>query len=133
MLRFFVSIFIVIGLIGCGEVRPERPVDSFRAFFDLEGAKADIAQQLNSWLGKSKNDRIKRYGPPTKCAHLDSKEEVCEWYYGGIEGSGSGNTSQVSSWERHIVYTYDENGIAKEWTLTGSLGEMSSSQYLKRF
>jgi hypothetical protein len=130
---FFGSLVIMTGLIGCGEVRPERPVDSFRALFDLNGAKADIAEQLNKWLGKSKDERVKRYGPPMKCVYLNSKEEVCEWFYGGVEGSGSGNSSSISSWERHIVYTFDEKGMAQTWNLTGSLGEMSSSQYAKPF
>lgn len=78
--------------------------------------------EFNPWLGKSKDLRLKRIGPPEQCVRLSDGGEVCEWVVRGVSYSaGKGGT-----WERHIIFTYDGAGIAQEWNYRGTQGERSS-------
>ena len=49
---------------------------------------------LNTWLGKSKDERMTRKGPPDKCAALSTGGEVCEWSVQGVS-----NASVNCSWD----------------------------------
>ena len=75
---------------------------------------------LNPWLGKTKDERMKVIGPPDRCVPLNAGGEVCEWFtYGVFQG--------VSN-EHHVIYTYDRNSIATEWNYRGDLGHRSSRE-----
>ena len=86
----------------------------------------------DQWLGKSKDERIKKEGPPDKCASLTDGGEVCEWRSGGVSGGGSYSahtgygSSSVSSWEHRILFTYDCDHIARAWSYHGTLGSRES-------
>lgn len=84
----------------------------------------------NAWLGKSKDQRIKEFGLPDNCMKLESGEEVCEWKVSGLSGSGSyyrgTGTSQISSYEHRLAYTYDRDHIARVWNYRGELGQANS-------
>lgn len=88
--------------------------------------------EWNQWLGKTKDERIKKIGPPDKCATLSDGGEVCEWSSGGVSGGGSYSAhagygaSSVSSWQHRRIFTYDTNHIAIAWSYQGSLGQRSS-------
>lgn len=86
----------------------------------------------NQWLGKSKDERIKKAGPPDKCASLTDGGEVCEWRSGGVSGGGSYSahtgygSSSVSSWEHRRLFTYDRDHIARAWSYQGTFGSRES-------
>jgi hypothetical protein len=98
-----------------------------------ERQREEITTKLNMWLGKTKDDRIRRVGSSTQCAKLNSGEETCDWVFRGVannslycsqdgvcKGGGGG------SWENHTIFTFDQDGIAREWNYWGSWGELSS-------
>jgi hypothetical protein len=123
---FFVLLVVAISLSGCGL----RQLKEARA-------AAEIDSKLNPWLGKTKDERIRRLGPPTQCAPLSNGDEACSWVQGGVQTtaidcppdytngghrcSGGGG----SSWEHRAIFVY-RSGIAQEWNYWGSLGERSS-------
>jgi hypothetical protein len=101
----------------------------------LVNRKAEAATTFNRYLGKHKDEFIKKNGPPTSCVNLASGEETCEWTRGGMSGGGSysANTgyggSSVSTWEHRIIYTYDRDHMAREWSYRGALGAFSNADY----
>ena len=86
--------------------------------------------EWNQWLGKTKDERIMKVGPSDISAPLSDGGEACEWRSGGVSGGGSysanSGSSWVSSWEHHIVFTYDRDHIARAWSYHGSLGQRTS-------
>jgi len=101
--------------------------------------QAETDATLNPWLGKSKDERMKRIGPPEQCAKLSDGGEVCAWVFRGVSNApvscppdyvngghqcrgGGGNT-----WEHHAIFTYSRAGIAEEWNYRGSQGQRSSN------
>lgn len=88
--------------------------------------------EWNQWLGKFKDERIKKAGPPDKCASLTDGGEVCEWRSGGVSGGGSYSahtgygSSSVSSWEHRRLFTYDRDHIARAWSYHGTFGSRDS-------
>ena len=113
------SLLVIVGSSGCAS-QPSKLIDN----------------NLNPWLGKTKDERIRLIGAPSQCVALSNGDEACSWImtdaetqtdcppdfvHGGHRCSGSG-----SSGEHHVVMVYDRNGIAQEWNYRGSLGERSS-------
>ncbi len=104
----------------------------------LANPMTEIDNSLNRWLGKSKDERIRRAGPPAQCAKLSNGDEACSWVRGGVQNAAVDCPPDVvygghrcrggggSSWEHHVILVYDQNGIAQEWNYWGSLGERSS-------
>jgi len=88
--------------------------------------------QWNYWLGKTKDERVMKQGPPDKCAALTDGGEVCEWRAGGVSGGGSYSAhtgygaSSVSSWEHRRIFVYDRDHVTQAWTYRGVWGERSS-------
>jgi hypothetical protein len=85
----------------------------------------------NHWLGKSKDERIKKEGPPDICSPLTDGGEVCEWRSSGVSGQGSynaryGGSSWVSSWVHRRIFTYDRDHIARAWRYQGTFGSRES-------
>lgn len=92
----------------------------------------------NQWLGKSKDERIKKVGPPDICSSLSDGGEVCEWRSGGVSGGGSYSahtgygSSSMSSWEHRRIFVYDRDHIARAWSYRGTLGSRESRLTQKR-
>ena len=84
--------------------------------------------QWNSWLGKYKDERIRKVGPPNRCAKLSNGEEVCEWIDSGVTGGGTEGNYSVRSWSHKRLFVYDANGVAQAWEYNGSCGQHSSGR-----
>jgi hypothetical protein len=94
--------------------------------------------RFNPWLGKTKHVRMSVIGPPDNCAALSTGGEVCEWVSHGVStaslncpadrvhGEHECRGGGGESWEHHVLYTYDRDGIATAWTYRGSSGQRSS-------
>ena len=116
--------FVLLALAGCGFIK-----ENYLGMADWPTRDA----QLNSWIGKSKDERIMKKGPPESCTTLKSGDEVCAWVMRGYSSSGgnvncvpgagcSGGGSSGSSWEHHIMYRYNSEGFAVDWSYWGSWG-----------
>lgn len=92
---------------------------------------------LNPWLGKSKDERVKMVGAPTQCIRLNTGEEICDWVRRGPYDSnidcppdgiyGGHRCEQTASPEKHhLIFRYDRQGIAHEWSYQGSRGTRRS-------
>jgi hypothetical protein len=79
--------------------------------------REEQAARLNKWLGKHKDERVKTIGLPDRCAVLSSGEETCEWIKRGI------------TWEHRMVFTFDKDGIAQQWSYNGHNGSFTSADY----
>ena len=126
---------LLAGCVGMdlSQVQPEEVFYYSPLFTSKDQIRAAMAQKLNAWLGSSKDDRIRAFGPPQRCTALSIQGEVCEWQYGGVTGGGSYSggygSSSVGSWERRIIFSYNKAGIAQSWNVTGTLGQFSSAGY----
>ena len=74
-----------------------------------------MAETLDFFLGKSKEERIRIMGEPDKCMAINPAEEICEW------------KPKASSTEQHITYTYDKDGIARSWSYQGVYGQFTNA------
>lgn len=136
MNRFGMILFCGL-LTGCGLV--EAYVDGVSNIFKTDSQRLDeLVPRLDSRLGQSKDAHIKRKGLPSGCTTLTTGEEVCEWRRGGatsptmncspniVTGGQNCNTSGGGSWEHRVMYTFDREGIAREWVYSGSWGNRRS-------
>ena len=131
-------VILVCGLLtGCALVGGY--IDGVSDMFKTNRQRLDeIVPVLDSNLGRSKDDQIKRRGLPSGCTTLTSGEEACEWRIGGttahttscfpnmVTGGQNCGTSGGGSWEHRFMFTYDREGIAQEWVYSGSWGRRSS-------
>jgi hypothetical protein len=96
-----------------------------------------VDMSLNQWLGKSKLERMQIAGAPTQCTNLRTGEEVCDWVRRGpydlnidcpAEGIYGGHRCQRADGpeKHHLVFRYDEKGMARGWAYWGSGGKRSS-------
>ncbi len=128
-LAVFMCCFVMT---GCGAL--EGVGDEIGSLFKTSSQyREEQAARFNSWLGKHKDELIKKVGPPEKCAVLSSGEESCEWSKRGISGGGSASggqgSSSFSSWEHRVVFTFDKDGIARQWSYNGKFGSFTSADY----
>ena len=93
-----------------------------------ESYSDEIDRTYNPWLGRTKEARIQAVGPANRCAGLRSHEEVCAWDRIGLDMPAVRRliTQTVPSWTHHVVYVYDQTGIALSWHYSGTWGERSS-------
>ena len=113
-------ILFVFILTACVSSFPSRPTDA----------------ELNSWLGKTKDEMVKAVGLPVGCRFRDSGEEVCEWrrtWYQSQPGQPphSGRIRfdlEPSTWVELIIYTYNQSGKATMWSYSGKEGARTSEQ-----
>jgi hypothetical protein len=95
-----------------------------------------ITNDLNKWLGSTKDDRIKIEGVPTACTALTTGEEVCHWDYGGVAekvpmtpnpttGVPTAASYPVSRYYR-VIITYGPDGKARAWSYKDSEGDLVS-------
>jgi hypothetical protein len=94
--------------------------------------------RFNPWLGKTKDVRVNVIGPPDTCTVLNTGAEVCEWVSNGVASASLNCPVDLihkepdcrggvgESWEHHVLYTYDRDGIATAWNYRGSSGQRSS-------
>lgn len=127
------GLIVLCGVLsGCGLV--EVYVDGISNIFKTDRQRLDeLALKWNAAIGtRSKDDQIKKAGPPERCATLKDGNEACLWRFGGVSGGGSYSnisgqgSSSVSSWEHRLTWTYDKDGIAREWSYGGSWGQRTS-------
>jgi hypothetical protein len=119
-MRILLILLVSVCLVSCGLYR--NKIDS----------------GLNPYLGKHKDEYVKAIGPPAQCSKLLTGGEACEWVRHGSEQQGvncvrnygTGGTDCSgrggSTWEHRVVFAYDRNGIAEEWSYRGSWGSRSS-------
>lgn len=94
--------------------------------------------RFDLWLGKTKDVRINVIGPPDTCTVLNTGGEVCEWVSTGAASASLSCPADLihrepdcpggvgESWEHHVLYTYDRDGIATTWNYRGSSGQRTS-------
>ncbi len=80
-----------------------------------EQQRQALTADFNQWLGQIKQSRIRKVGPPDRCANVQTGSgEVCEWHTDG----------------NALRYRYDASGIARQWTYTDpQLGVLEGAQY----
>jgi hypothetical protein len=112
--RLAIILSAAIGQAGCPALN-----DSF---------SDDIDRTYNPWLGQTKGARIQIVGPPQRCQRLQSKEEVCAWDRMSLDMPAVRRMllMNIPSWKHHVVYVYDQSGIARAWHYSGTWGERSS-------
>lgn len=126
------TVIIIVFLTGCAFVK---------AYLGLPDWET-LDKGANSWIGKTKDERIVKKGPPESCSTLKSGGEVCSWVMRGYSSSGgtvncvpggacSGGGSSGSSWEHHIIYRYTSEGIAVDWNYRGTWGSRSMADSQK--
>ena len=112
-----VIIGIAIGLSGCGIFEVYSDLGN-AIFLGKEGMAEkrlnEMTPRWNLWLGKAKDERIRKMGPPEQCATLQTGEEVCTWVV------------LRPNYQQRLSYTYDRQGIAQEWNYVGDWGKRSS-------
>jgi len=75
----------------------------------------DSAHRWDSWLGTSKDERVRELGIPTRCHAFRSGGEVCEWPL----RAGPDTVDTMS-------LTFDVRGVACQWAYRGFYGERRS-------
>lgn len=79
--------------------------------------RENFIQALNSYLEKTKAERVRIAGSPDKCTNQSSSEENCEWTW-------------VSNSAKHsVAYTFGSGGLAKSWSYKGYYGQFTSTNY----
>ena len=93
---------------------------------------SQLSGNLNQWIGKHRDERIKAAGPPNRCFILETHEEVCEWIHEGVTGQSyygvNGGYGASSSWKHSVLFIYDSRRIAKSWRYNGDWGQFQSDQ-----
>lgn len=74
-------------------------------------------QSWNTWLGTTKDERVRDRGIPTRCHTFKAGGEACEWPV--MWAPGSTGT---------ITMTFDNKGVACEWAYKDVYGENRSTQ-----
>jgi len=94
-------ILVELSLFGC------------RMYYQMEGPAtlAGIEEDMDNWLGKSKQEQIQKMGEPEMCMMLADQGEFCHW----MAPKDSSNDSFIP---KRIFY-YDKNGVVCGWTYTG--------------
>ncbi len=74
-------------------------------------------QSWDSWIGSTKDDRVRDQGIPTRCHTFKNGGEACEW---PIMWSPNNNGT--------ITISFDGKGTACQWSYKDSYIERRSSQ-----
>ena len=84
-----------------------------RMYYQMEGTDtlAGMEEDMDKWLGKSKQEQIQKMGEPEMCMMLAEQGEFCHW----MAPKDSSDDSYIS---KRIFY-YDQNGVVCGWTYTG--------------
>lgn len=95
---------MVLGLAGC-------------ASQDL----TEFATTWDSWIGTTKDDRVRSLGIPTKCYAFQGGGEVCEWT---VPMEGGKNET--------LGLTFDEHAKTCQWAYRGFYGLRESHAKCRR-
>ncbi|MCC2640103.1 MAG: exported protein of unknown function [Nitrospira sp.] len=77
----------------------------------------EYSPKWDSWMGSSKDERIKEMGIPTRCHSFADGGEVCEW-----------SIPQQDGRQELIGLTFDGKGKACQWSYRGFYGVQKSKQ-----
>ncbi len=77
----------------------------------------EYSPKWDSWMGSSKDDRIKDMGIPTRCHSFKDGGEVCEWSVPQQEGR-----------QDLIGLTFNSKGQVCQWSYRGFYGMQKSTQ-----
>lgn len=72
----------------------------------------DLALKWDSWIGTSKDDRVRESGIPTRCHAFKNGGEICEWQVRWTQDTAG-----------TINVQFDAKGIACHWTYRDYYGE----------
>jgi hypothetical protein len=99
-----------------------------------EAHYSQLSGNLNQWIGKHRDERIKVAGLPSRCFVLETHEEVCEWIHEGMSGQSycgvNGGYGASSSWKHSVLFIYDSRRIAKSWRYNGDWRQFQRDQHL---
>lgn len=77
----------------------------------------EFSPKWDSWMGSSKDDRIKEMGIPTRCHTFKEGGEVCEWMVPLQDGR-----------QDLIGLTFTPKGQVCQWSYRGFYGMQKSKQ-----
>jgi hypothetical protein len=77
----------------------------------------EFSPTWDSWMGSSKDDRIKDMGIPTRCHSFKDGSEVCEW-----------TVPQQDGRQDLVGVTFNGKGQACAWSYRGFYGMQKSKQ-----
>jgi hypothetical protein len=72
--------------------------------------RAFLVDSLNFYLSRSKEDRVRVFGPPSQCTSENPAGETCLWK----------TANQL------IAFAYDRDGYARSWAYEGPQGQFTS-------
>jgi hypothetical protein len=93
--RGLVLLTAIVGLIGCAT-----------QYY------GDAPHKWDSWIGTSKDDRVRESGIPTRCHAFKNIGEICEWQVRWTQDTAG-----------TIDVQFDAKGIACHWTYRDYYGE----------
>lgn len=99
--RLFTILAMGLSLYGCGGAVYGKSEESW-----------------NTWIGTTKDDRVKDQGIPTRCHSFKSGGEACEWPM-----IWTPTTSGT------ITISFDGKGTACQWTYKDAFVEQRSAQH----
>ncbi len=94
-----------------------------------------IDAPLNNALGHQKDEIMRKIGVPSNCSPLRTGGEVCDWVRTGVVGGGGSTTyrygytqAPIQSWEERGTFTFDTQGVLREWVYSGPKGHRTSRE-----
>lgn len=72
--------------------------------------RAFLVDSLNFYLSRTKEDRVRVFGPPSQCTSLGPAGETCLW----------------RTPTQQIAFAYDREGYARSWAYEGPQGQFTS-------
>lgn len=75
--------------------------------------KQFLVEALNYWVGRSKEERTRVFGAPSRCTKLNTAGEICEWR----------NSKQL------VAFNYDPEGVARSWSYRGEYGQFTNATH----
>jgi hypothetical protein len=101
MCRLLIVMAMMLSLYGCGGAMQGKSEESW-----------------NSWMGTTKDERVREQGIPTRCHTFKSGGEACEWPI--VWGPSMSGT---------ITLSFDAKGTACQWAYKDAYGEQRSTQH----
>lgn len=124
------------GYQGYQRAEQEREQKRIRAYW------SPIDAPLNNALGNQKDEIMRKIGVPSNCAPFRTGGEVCDWVRTGVVGGGGSthplpesgglaygySQAPIQSWEERVNFTFDTQGVAREWVYSGPKGHRTSRE-----
>ena len=92
---------------------------SCRMYYEMEGVAtlAGVEKDLDIWLGKSKEEQIKKMGDPEM---WDEHGEFCHWM-------DPVDSTDDDSFHAKRIFYYDKNSVVCGWTYTGQWADQTKN------